>query len=243
MFDLQPRSEKQRKSGALSALARDPLQPAGDAARATVMARRAARRPQSSRIGHGDLDDALQALDVDLLGIFGSAVDPDRVGEPVDLDIAVRFGRPVRLLQLIDLLVRLTDFDRVDVAVVEGRDPVLDAEALCGIPLYERKPGATRRSSASSTSLPWPNDTPAAGHRHDPAAPAPHRRRTREFGDDRPRRSTTFRNTHGRSHGSSPAPMTTDPPDSADSRIHDRNSHRTRRLRQPVISPVHRPRP
>lgn len=94
---------------------------------------------------HGRLDTDLTALGVDLLGIFGSAAVPpesERATEPRDLDIAVRFAGPVRLLELIDLLTSTTGFDRIDVAVVEGRHPVLDAEALCGIPLYEHAPGA-----------------------------------------------------------------------------------------------------
>lgn len=90
-----------------------------------------------------DLDAVLEALGVDLLGIFGStaAIDPPST-EPADLDIGVRFTGPVRLLELIDLLVTTTGFDRIDVAVVDGSHPVLDAEALCGIPLYERESGA-----------------------------------------------------------------------------------------------------
>ncbi|MBS1848606.1 MAG: hypothetical protein JST73_10045, partial [Actinobacteria bacterium] len=92
---------------------------------------------------NGDLDADLEALGVDLLGIFGStaAVEPP-AAEPSDLDVGARFTGPVRLLELIDLLVTVTDFDRIDVAVVDGSHPVLDAEALCGIPLYEREAGA-----------------------------------------------------------------------------------------------------
>ena len=90
----------------------------------------------------GALDPEVEALGVDLLGIFGSAARPDLGIEPHDLDIAARFDGPILLLELIDLLTTLTGFDRIDVAVVEGRQPVLDAEALCGIPLYERDAGA-----------------------------------------------------------------------------------------------------
>ncbi|MGB3053523.1 MAG: hypothetical protein WBB52_01615 [Acidimicrobiales bacterium] len=104
----------------------------------------------------GHLDDELAALGVDLLGIFGStaaresAQVPDT--EPHDLDVAARFNGPVRLLELIDLLVRTTGFDRVDVAVVNGNHPVLDAEALCGIPLYEHAPGAFAEAQMAALS-------------------------------------------------------------------------------------------
>ncbi|MBK6858486.1 MAG: hypothetical protein IPG97_18530 [Microthrixaceae bacterium] len=87
----------------------------------------------SKRPNRATSDDELAALGVDLLGIFGStaaresAQVPDT--EPHDLDVAARFNGPVRLLELIDLLVRTTGFDRVDVAVVDGNHPVLDAEA------------------------------------------------------------------------------------------------------------------
>jgi predicted nucleotidyltransferase len=89
-----------------------------------------------------DVQSELEALGVDLLGVFGSAASQPQGTEPKDLDIAARFSGPVRLHDLIDALVRLTGFDRIDVAVVEGRHPVLDAEALCGIPLYERVAGS-----------------------------------------------------------------------------------------------------
>lgn len=89
-----------------------------------------------------ELRPVLEALGVDLLGVFGSTVSPAAGVEPNDLDIAARFAGPVRLLELIDVLVRMTGFDRIDLAVVEGLHPVLDAEALCRIRLYERDAGA-----------------------------------------------------------------------------------------------------
>jgi len=88
----------------------------------------------------GELDDRLEALGVDVMGAFGSATRPGP--EPADLDVGARFtGRP-DLLGLIDLLVATTGFDRIDVAVIDGEHPVLDAEALVGVPLYERTRGA-----------------------------------------------------------------------------------------------------
>lgn len=87
----------------------------------------------------GTLDRVLEPLDVDLLGAFGSALRDD--GDPGDLDIGARFTGKARLLELIDALVALTNYDRIDVAVITGDHPVLDANALTGLPLYEREAG------------------------------------------------------------------------------------------------------
>lgn len=88
-------------------------------------------------IDAGQLDADLKRLSVSVMGAFGSATRPD--GTPSDLDIGVRFDGPVRLLEVIDLLVATTGYDRIDVAVTEGEHPVLDAAALTGVPLYERE--------------------------------------------------------------------------------------------------------
>ncbi|HXH56364.1 hypothetical protein [Iamia sp.] len=107
-------------------------------------------------IDSGELDVALDGLGIDVMGAFGSATRPD--GEPADLDIGARFaGRP-DLLGLIDLLVATTGFDKIDVAVIEGEHPVLDAEALCGVPLYERTRGGFAEAQMA-----------ALGHRRDTA--------------------------------------------------------------------------
>lgn len=101
----------------------------------------------------GTLDLELEKLGVDLLGIFGSSVAPVPGLEPADLDVAVRFAGPVRLLELIDLLVRVTGFDQIDVAVADGSHPVLDAEALCGIGVYERIPGAFAEAQMAALAI------------------------------------------------------------------------------------------
>jgi predicted nucleotidyltransferase len=88
-------------------------------------------------IDAGDLDDGLERLGVSVMGAFGSAARSDSV--PLDLDVGVRFDGPVHLLEVIDLLVATTGYDRIDVAVIEGEHPVLDAAALTGIPLYDRE--------------------------------------------------------------------------------------------------------
>lgn len=102
----------------------------------------------------GTLDRLVEPLGVRLLGAFGSATRPDAA--PHDLDIAVAFVGPPKVLELIDALVELTGFDRIDLAVVDGEHPVLDAEALCGEPLYEREQGAFANAQMA-----------ALGHRRD----------------------------------------------------------------------------
>lgn len=93
----------------------------------------------------GSLDVLCQRLDVRLLGAFGSAARAYRGlanrAAPRDLDIAVSFAGPPRLLELVDALVALTGYDAVDVAVIDGANPVLRAEAMVGVPLYERRRG------------------------------------------------------------------------------------------------------
>lgn len=102
-----------------------------------------------SAAADGTLDALCERLDVRLLGMFGSAARQHRhVGRgvgvtrpPRDLDIAVSFAGPARLLQLIDALVQMTDYDKIDVADIDRANPVLRAEAMVGIPLYERSRG------------------------------------------------------------------------------------------------------
>lgn len=119
---------------------------AADAREALKLLRRAA--------ADSTLDAILDPLGVRLLGAFGSATRPD--GNPGDLDIAVTFDGPPQVLRLIDALVALTGFDRVDLAVVDGSHPVLDAEALCGEPIFEARPGAFAEAQMA-----------ALGHRRD----------------------------------------------------------------------------
>lgn len=118
-----------------------------------IDARTALRRLQAA-VEAGELDRDLEHLGVRVMGAFGSATRAD--GEPGDLDVGVVFAGPARLLEVIDLLVRATGYDAIDVAVVEGEHPVLDAEALCGLPLYESVPGAFAAAQMA-----------ALGHRRD----------------------------------------------------------------------------
>lgn len=91
--------------------------------------------------GDGRLDQVCGDLGVRVLGAFGSATRDD-IPEPADLDVAVGYlGRPQELV-LIDALARLSRFDRLDLVVIDGADPLLRAEAFVGVPLYEATPGA-----------------------------------------------------------------------------------------------------
>ncbi|HSL56989.1 MAG TPA: hypothetical protein VK866_04030 [Acidimicrobiales bacterium] len=87
----------------------------------------------------GRVDELGDRLGLRLLGVFGSAArrDPDAA----DLDVAVSFRGERHLLELIDALVQLTGFDRIDVAVLDAADPVLRARALVGMGLFEDRSG------------------------------------------------------------------------------------------------------
>ena len=98
----------------------------------------------------GRLDALCERYRVRVLGVFGSAARPGPV-EPQDVDVAVGFledeGQVVAVLAaLIDLLA----CDCVDVAVVDGAEPLLRARAFSGIGLYEHERGlwATEQMAA-----------------------------------------------------------------------------------------------
>lgn len=48
-----------------------------------------------------------------------------------------------------------TGYDNIDVAVVTGEHPVLDAEAMGGIPLYERVSGAFAEAQMAAIGHLW----------------------------------------------------------------------------------------
>lgn len=88
----------------------------------------------------GSLDEICERRHVRVLGAFGSSL---HAAEPEDLDLGVGFLSPNRgLLGLIGDLTDLTGCDHLDVAVIDGADPVLRARALSGHGLYEHAPGA-----------------------------------------------------------------------------------------------------
>jgi predicted nucleotidyltransferase len=92
----------------------------------------------------GEVDAVCGRLGVRLLGVFGSAArrlrDPQSPS-PRDLDVAVSFDGPPRELELLAELARLTGCDAVDLAVLDGANPLLRAAAFVGIGLYEKAPG------------------------------------------------------------------------------------------------------
>lgn len=97
----------------------------------------------------GRLDELCSRFEVRVMSAFGSAT---RAGlgegpEPKDLDIAVSFQRQSqsasgqeRLAVRIALwtaLVDLTGYEGIDLVVIDVDNPVLRAEALTGVPLFE----------------------------------------------------------------------------------------------------------
>lgn len=88
----------------------------------------------------GTLGSICERLGVRLLGVFGSAV-REGSGAVNDLDVAAGFLEQPDEIGLIDALVELTGCDVIDLAVLDGAGPVLRAEGLTGIALYEHEPG------------------------------------------------------------------------------------------------------
>lgn len=105
----------------------------------------------------GELDPLLERFHVDLMSAFGSAnqAPEPAISDPADLDIGVRFDGPVMLLEVINLLVDVTGYDNIDVAVVTGDHPVLDADAMCGLPLYERVSGDFAEAQMAAIGHKW----------------------------------------------------------------------------------------
>lgn len=88
----------------------------------------------------GTLDEICRRRNVRVLGVFGSALTGS---EPADLDLGVGFlAGESDLLGLLDDLTVLAECDELDIAVIDGADPVLRARALSGWGLYEHAPGA-----------------------------------------------------------------------------------------------------
>ena len=102
---------------------------------------RAALQMLVKAAGDGRLDELCDRLGVRVLGAFGSAVSPATTDQgaidPGDLDIAVGFRGARRELELIDGLVALTGYDGIDLLDVDRANPVVRAEALTGVPLYQ----------------------------------------------------------------------------------------------------------
>jgi predicted nucleotidyltransferase len=109
----------------------------------------ATRWLQSDEAGSA-IDSLCERFAIQLLTLFGSAVDPT-VTSPGDLDIAVQGASDdVDVLGLTDALVALTHCDSVDVTVLNRARPVVRAKALCGIGLYEHTSGALARAQMAA---------------------------------------------------------------------------------------------
>lgn len=90
----------------------------------------------------GVLDGICERHGVRLLGAFGSAVAWDRHERASDLDVAVSLRSEPDVVGLLDELVQLTGCDLIDLVVIDGAPPLLRAEALTGVPLFEAERGA-----------------------------------------------------------------------------------------------------
>ncbi|HSJ28731.1 MAG TPA: hypothetical protein VLB67_11000 [Acidimicrobiia bacterium] len=93
----------------------------------------------------GRLKDVCDRFGVELLTVFGSALDPN-VDTPDDLDVAVRFGsgRAQDVLGAVTALGELLGFDDLDVMVLNGAGVVARSRALGpgSKGLYEGRRGA-----------------------------------------------------------------------------------------------------
>jgi predicted nucleotidyltransferase len=99
----------------------------------------------------GRLDALCAAHGVRLLGVFGSVVGPHNPdADPHDIDVAVSLEGPPQVVPLLDELTSLTDCDTIDLVVIDGASPVLRAEAMCGLGLYENEAGLWARTQMSA---------------------------------------------------------------------------------------------
>jgi len=95
----------------------------------------------AAAVADGRIDELCEQRRVRLLALFGSAA-ADTATADSDLDVAVEWLTDGDLLELVDALTVITEFDRVDVAVLNRAGPTLRARALTGRGLYENEPGA-----------------------------------------------------------------------------------------------------
>jgi predicted nucleotidyltransferase len=100
----------------------------------------AARRLVAA-VADGGIDELCRRRRVRLLALFGSAGTGTETADS-DLDVAVEWLSDGDVVELVDALTVITNFDRVDVAVLNGAGPTLRARALTGRGLYEDERGA-----------------------------------------------------------------------------------------------------
>lgn len=95
----------------------------------------------------GRLEQICERFNVRVMSAFGSATHESSL-EPNDLDIGVSFRRepeskrdPRDRIALWAALVELTQYERVDLVVLDVDNPVLRAEALTAVALFESQAG------------------------------------------------------------------------------------------------------
>ena len=94
-----------------------------------------------SAVADGTIDELCQRRRVRFLALFGSAASGTATADS-DLDVAVEWVTDGDVVELVDALTVITNFDRVDVVVLNGAGPTLRARALTGRGLYENERGA-----------------------------------------------------------------------------------------------------
>ena len=94
-----------------------------------------------SAVADGRIDELCQRRRVRFLALFGSAATETATADS-DIDVAVEWLTDGDVVELVDCLTLITNFDRVDVAVLNGAGPTLRARALTGRGLYENERGA-----------------------------------------------------------------------------------------------------
>lgn len=98
-----------------------------------------------SAVESGAVEELCGTHDLDLLVVHGSAVEDDPVRPPADLDIACRHrpGAVLDVIGLINDLMVLTEFDGVDLLVLNSAGVVATARALGPRSelLHEAEPG------------------------------------------------------------------------------------------------------
>lgn len=100
----------------------------------------------------GTIDEISERRGVRLLAVFGSAL---RSSDAGDIDVAVSFMADPDVLGLIDDLTTLTGYERFDVAVIDGADPVIRARGLTGLGLYESEKGLFATEQMAALAEEW----------------------------------------------------------------------------------------
>ena len=106
----------------------------------------------SLRARNDDVAKICRNRGVVLMTAFGSAVEP--TGNPHDLDLAVLFDRALPepdVLGLLDDLIRVSEFQDVDLMVLNNAGPVARERALVGsVRLFDAAPGILTREQLAA---------------------------------------------------------------------------------------------